>query len=169
MVAALVIFSIDTLLLLVDFIGYMSNGDLSMLVDFALHILLIVYLAMGVKYGFDIKKEKSAAKPDQKPISDGTDISSSATRQLTIVRNKAFSGSVIPMVCYIDGKEVCRLKNGKSAVISVPVHSFPFGVSLSNNLATGEAEIPAGEDNISYSLTIKSGMVANTIEITPIR
>jgi len=173
MIGALVLFSLDTLLLLVDFIPMLLAGETSFLIDTVFHILGIVYLSLAVKYGFAKKNEQLVLvqpniQPDGSALSQETESYPETLRELTIVRKKSFMGCAIPIVCMIDGKEVCRIKNGGSAVVTIPSRIVLLNASFSNNLAAGMLTIPAGEDKFTCQLSVKTGLVANTIEITPI-
>ena len=57
MIAALIFFSIDTILFLIDLVAYLGAGDYSFILDLIFHVYALVSLAMGVKYGLDMKNE----------------------------------------------------------------------------------------------------------------
>ncbi len=60
MIAALVLFSIDVVILVLDSIAYF---EISMLLDYAFHIWIIVYLAIGVKHGKEALSAPEAMAP----------------------------------------------------------------------------------------------------------
>ena len=57
MIVALVLFSVDTLVLLIDVPSAIAGKDFTIIIDVVVHAIVIVELALGVKAGFDMKKE----------------------------------------------------------------------------------------------------------------
>lgn len=173
MIGALIFFAIDSLLFFIDFIAFMANGDMSMLIDLLFRIYAIGTLAMGIKYGLDLKNEAyqaefaSPAECVAPEASTEAPASSGITRQITVTRKKSFVGCAVPIICYVNGNEVCRLKNGASATFSAPYESFELGASLSNGLSANAEIIPYGEAPLSFRFEIKMGMAAGKIIITP--
>ena len=173
LIGALVFFAIDSLLFFIDFIAFMANGDMSMLIDLLFSIYAIGTLAMGIKYGLDLKNEAyqaefaSPAECVAPEASAEAPASSGITRQITVTRKKSFVGCAVPIICYVNGNEVCRLKNGASATFSAPSESFELGASLSNGLSANAEIIPYGEAPLSFKFEIKMGMAAGKIIITP--
>ena len=179
MIAGLVLFSVDTLLLFVDLITAFNS---TLLICFAFHVYIVVTLAMGVKYGLDMKKEQAAMANDPAdlyaapvetyvPQSDGsftysTDSAyANVRRSITIIRKKSFVGCAVPYICYAGNRQVFSLKNGKADTFEATGDSFIFRVGTSNGLVTGQIQVPAGSENLTYEVVMKMGMVTNSLEI----
>lgn len=184
MIAALVLFSVDTLLLLVDVIVAFSSA---LLICLLFHVYIIVMLAMGVKYGKLVKQEKEAAQaaaPYADPYAaqmDGAETASTdetidnaaanVRRTITVIRKKSFNGCAIPFECYVGNRPVFSLKNGKSDSFEATGESFVLRAGSSNGMVVGEITVPAGESNLTYELSMKMGMVTNSLvfkEIAPV-
>ena len=159
MIAALVLFSVDTLLLLVDVIVAFSSA---LLICLLFHVYIIVMLAMGVKYGKLVKQEKEAAQaaaPYADPYAAQMDGAETA------------STDAIPFECYVGNRPVFSLKNGKSDSFEATGESFVLRAGSSNGMVVGEITVPAGESNLTYELSMKMGMVTNSLvfkEIAPV-
>ncbi len=178
MIGALVMFSLDTLLFLPDFLMYLLGGDFSMLLDLAFHVYALVSIAMGVSYGLKAKKEAATAAEAIPTMADamvenGTDYTSACDdtfadfqRTVTVSRKKSFVGCAIPIIIYANGKEVCRLKNGESQTVTVSANSFELGATLSNGLGAGSTMVPEGTTALTYQAVIKSGMMASRVVLT---
>lgn len=178
MIGALVIFSLDSLLFLPDFFAFLMQGDVSMILDLAIRIYALVSLAMGVSYGLKAKKETANAADAIPTMGDATvgvgadyvpsfDAQvSDVTREVTVTRKKSFVGCAMPIVIYVNGKEVCRLKNGETQTVTVGSNSFELGAKSTNGLCAGSTMVPTGTDALSYQAAIKTGMVANHIVLT---
>lgn len=170
MIAALVIFSVDSLFFLVDFLFALLMGEFTMILDLIFRVWALVSLAMGVSYGLKAAKEPAPAPAPNAEAGEYVpyeQVSDDVTRTLTVIRGKSFIGCAVPLVCYINGSEVFRLKNKESNTITVGGNSFELGVMFSNGLTSGSVTVPAGAENISYTVTIKSGMMANKVIFTP--
>lgn len=178
MIGALVLFSLDSLLFLPDFLVFLLEGDISMLLDLAIRIYALVSLAMGVSYGIKAKKDAERAEEavptmGEALATDGTDYApafESATpdveRTVTVTRKKSLVGCAIPIVLYVNGKEVCRLKNGETQSFTVGSNAFELGAQLSNSLGAGSTMAPTGTDALAYQAAIKSGMMTSHVVLT---
>lgn len=178
MIGALVMFSLDTLLFLPDFLMYLLGGDFSMLLDLVFHVYALVSLAMGVSYGLKVKKESANLAEAIPTMADvlaesGTDYAPASTpkaddvqRTVTVTRKKSFVGCAMPIVIYVNGKEVCRLKNGESQTFTVGSNAFELGAQMSNGLCVGSTMVSEGTTALSYQAAIKSGMMTSHIELT---
>ena len=178
MIAALALISVDSILMLIDLI-YAPDGF--MVVNFAFHVYMVVTLALGVKYGFDVKKEKAAEAAAQAsdlpveeafiPQADGTYayVSDSTlgetTRSITVTRKKSFVGCAIPFVVYINNQQVAVLKNGQSATFEATGAGFKLRAGSTNGLVVGDTLVPAGDDNAAYEISVKMGVVTNSLVI----
>ena len=170
MIAALVMFSLDTAVFLLDFVSYAIMGDLSMLADLIFHAIALIMLILAVKYGFDAKKEDASAPAAEDVAAFSTEAAfDTLPRTVTVTRKKSFVGCAVPIICYINGAEVCRLKNGETKSFTAPGCAFTLNAGFSNGFAASEAiSVPAEAFSLSYQVSVKSGMMANRIEITPL-
>ena len=96
-------------------------------------------------------------------------IPSTATRQITITRKKAFYGSLIPIICKINDNEVCRLKNGETQSFTATANECIMSMDLQNNQAYSVTIIPAGDNDLHYEMSLKCKGLTNTILLTPIK
>ena len=185
MIGALCMFSLDSVLFLVDFVAFLQMGDFTMIIDLLIRVWALVSLILGVKHGLAAKKEAENAPLEAEATAafaqDG-DYAPNATeysglqRSVTVTRQKAFTASLVPMACYVNGKEVCVLKNGESQTFYAPEEAFELKVMLvaAGNGAFGVQPAPtqgsitveAGSEALSYDLRVKSGFTTATIEIT---
>ena len=183
MIGALCMFSLDSVLFLVDFVAFLQAGDFTMIIDLLIRVWAIVSLILGVKHGLAAKKEAENAPLEATPaFAENGDYAPNATeysglqRPITLARQKAFAASLVPMACYVNGKEVCVLKNGESQTVYAPEEAFELKVMLvaANNGAFGVQPAPtqgsitvdAGTAPLTYTLRMKSGLTTATIEIT---
>jgi hypothetical protein len=182
MIGALCMFSLDSVLFLVDFVAFLQAGDFTMIIDLLIRIWAIVSLILGVKHGLAAKKEAENAPLEATPaFAENGDAAPDAAysglqRPITLARQKAFAASLVPMACYVNGKEVCVLKNGESQTVYAPEEAFELKVMLvaANNGAFGVQPAPtqgsitvdAGTAPLTYTLRMKSGLTTATIEIT---
>jgi hypothetical protein len=173
-------FSLDSVLFLVDFVAFLQAGDFTMIIDLLIRVWAIVSLILGVKHGLAAKKEAENAplEADAAPaFAENEDAAySGLQRPITLARQKAFAASLVPMACYVNGKEVCVLKNGESQTVYAPEEAFELKVMLvaANNGAFGAQAAPtqgsitvdAGTAPLTYTLRMKSGLTTATIEFT---
>ena len=169
LIGALVLFSIDSAFLLFDFIIYLMAGDFSMILDVAFHAYAIYALVIAVKYGFKVKADKESpdAAPETETLTYSEDMANT-TRNLVIERKKAFTSIGTVLICYIDGKEVCRLKNGETKSFTAPVGECAVSMVLTSGYAFSLATIPAGTQDMKYEASIKGGWDTSSIILTPI-
>ncbi|MBE6585889.1 MAG: hypothetical protein E7645_05090 [Ruminococcaceae bacterium] len=182
MIAGLIIFSADTLLLLVDVLTAFSS---TLVICMVFHIYIIVTLAMGVKYGLDAKKEREnatngipadayAAGDAFVPQEDGsyatveTSTYADVRRTITVIRKKSFVGCAVAIHCYAGNNQVFSLKNGKSDTFEATGDTFVLRAGSGNGLVVGEIQVPAGTENLTYEVAMKMGMVTNTLEFKQI-
>ncbi len=168
MIGALVLFSLDTLVFLPDCLLMLASGDFSMIIDLFFHGWVLFSLIAGVKYGVSMKKEPQEPVESPEATADFEEsFASATTRTVTVTRKKSFVGSAAEFVCFVNGREVCRLKNGASASFEAPSDAFALKVAFANEMAVGTLQVPAGESAQAYIAAIKAGMMANSIVITP--
>lgn len=179
MIAALVIFSVDTLMLLVD---ALMTFDSALIVCLLIHIYILVMLALGVKYGKLVKQEReaemAAAGAHMDPYAMQTVEGEAAVeaevahnpaadvrRTITVIRKKSFVGCALPFDCYVGTRSVFSLKNGKSDTFEATGESFVLRAGTSNGMVVGEVVVPEGADNLTYEISMKMGMLTNFLEI----
>ncbi len=185
MVGALVFFSLDSLIFLVDLISLLGQGDFSMIIDLVIRIWALVSLILGVKYGFQMKKEEQAAAIPTAAQADavfGAPVNafdtdnrfaadaaapSGMTRRITVSRKKAFVGMAVAMRIFVNDREVCCLKNGESQSFSAPCEAFVLGGIFGTSGGAGKTEVPAGESDASYQASVHTGMTVSEIIFTP--
>ena len=176
MIAALVIFSVDTVFLLIDVPSYLASGDFSIFIDVIIHGIIIYELAVGVSSGFKLKTEaalqqqaeeqaaKLAEQAGEQTEESGEPVPEE-TRVITVTRKKSFVGCANPIVVYVNNQAACRIKNGQTEKITVPVTEFQLGAALPNGFAANTVIVPNGYDTPTYSLQIKMGFSSSTILI----
>lgn len=179
MIAALVLFSLDSLIFLPDFLLSSLSGDLSMLLDLFIRVWALVTLIQGVVSGFRVKKELAEAAQAAEFagaeanegdyfVADNAEFET-AKRSMTITRKKSFACCAVPMVCYVNGEQVCVLKNGATATFEVPTASFELSTVINNGLVVGKIDIPYGDTSIAYQAVVKMGLTVGSIQITELK
>ena len=124
MIAALVLFSLDSLLFLVDFVALVLAGNYSYIFDLLIRAYVLWSLIMGVKYGKNLQKKNPYAinlEFDPSATGAGAFIANAAAqsaepaamRTLTLTRKKRFSGCAMKLDCYIDGQLAASFKNAE--------------------------------------------------------
>ena len=174
MVAALVLFSVDSLFFLIDLFAYLAAGDLSFIIDLIFRIYVLASLIIGV---VNRKQAMLAANGVQENaanenVNQGSETEGNVdfydtTRQLTIHRKKKFVGCAVAILVYANGKELGKLKNGQTETFTVPARTFHLRVAFSNGLSDNSIEIAAGESPIAYEVVPKMGFTANVLELNP--
>ena len=166
MIVALILYIIDTLFFLIDFLSLIGSGE-PMIFDLLFHVYVIVSLSLGIKYASDMKKEPPvdyAAIAGANATAEGGE---PLTRQMSVLRPKAYVGSAAKMIVFINGQPACELRVGEGATLTVPQTAFVIGASLKNGFAANQAIIPAGESPLSYSVVIKTGLMSGNILFQP--
>lgn len=169
MIVGLVLFSIDTALLLIDVPAYLSVGEFSIFIDLIIHAVVIVYLALGVKAGYDLKKEEKEAKERQAQVQVDAVVTPSffeVGRKITVTRKKSYAGCAMKMTVYINDKEVAKLKIGESVTVDAPISAFDLAVALGGGMSSAREMVQGGDTNLSYSAKVKMGAFADKIELT---
>ena len=179
MIAALCLFSIDSLLFLVDFVAYIQLGAFDMILDLIIRAWALSSLAFGVKHGLDAKKRAANEPLEGEAVAafaeNGEAIEySGLQRAITLSRKKAFTACLNPMAVYVNGKEICRLKNGEEQTLYVPEETFVLkaelvaavGATAQLGATQGSMTVNGGNTPLAYTLYIKSGFSSATIEFT---
>lgn len=185
MIAALVLFSVDSLFFLIDLPAYLAAGDLSFIIDLAFRVYVLVSLIMGVVHGKQVEAilnvgpqentaqenpyQDSATEESAESATEEASDLYDATRQLTIQRKKAFVGCAVGISVYANGKELGILKSGQKETFTVPARSFHLRISFTNGLSDNSIEIAAGESPIAYEIVPKMGFSVTTLELHPLQ
>lgn len=173
MIVALVLFSVDTLVLLIDVPSIIANGGYTIIIDVVIHAVVLFELAVGVKAGYSMKKEAITAAEQAQTLQEENSLNNDTSvaeegkkRSIVFTREKSFAGCAIPLIVYTNGQEVCKLKNGESKTLEVPSSAFELSVMMSNGFANAKEVVEAGEDQLNFSFKIKMGFSNSSIEIT---
>lgn len=166
MIGALVLFSVDTVFFLINFVSTLIAGDVSYVIDLIFHVYALVSLAFGVWHGLSLKKEK---RPDYEALAAQAENGDSPfdTRALTITRQKSLVGCTMRLTVFVNGKETCDLKNGESKTITVPKSSFALGATYKSAFVSSESVISEGEDDLFYTVVLKSGVSSSELSFVP--
>lgn len=165
MIAALVLFSLDSVVFLIDFVSLISAGDVSMLFDIVIRAWVLVSLALGVKYGLRVKNDEQEAEPESVPTAfdysareeDAFDEMSTVTRTVTVSRVKSFVACAIKLSCCVNGKPVEELKNGETKTVQIDGRACELAIMAPNGAVSNVINIPAGYDNKRYTVKCKTG------------
>ncbi len=166
MIAALVLFSIDSVFFFIDLPLYLEAGDFSFIMDLVMRIYALGCLIMGVVYG--LKKGKEDAAAEAAPPLGADEMPLDMTRSLTITRKKSFIGCAATLVVYVNKQEVGKLKNGGTLTVDAPANTFELGVSFSNGMVGNSTVVAQGTAPLRYEASMKIGFAANTILLTPL-
>lgn len=176
MVAALVLFSVDSLVFLIDFFAYLAAGDLSFIIDLIFRIYVLVSLIIGVvnrkqavSVANGVQENAANENVNQGSETEGNVDFYDTTRQLTVHRKKKFVGCAVAILVYANGKELGKLKSGQTETFTVPARTFHLRVAFSNGLSDNSIEIAAGESPIAYEVVPKMGFTANVLELNPLQ
>ena len=163
MIAALVLFSLDSLIFCVLELPYFN---VSMILDIAIRIWALVSLVLGVKYGLALKDAPESEEPLLTPTegaeaaAEGLDEMSFVERRITLTRAKSFVGCAIALSCIVDGKVVDTIKNGETKILSINGKACEFAVLSPNGDSSDIMQIPAGYESKAYTVRCKTGMTA---------
>lgn len=176
MIAALVLFSVDSLFFLIDLPAYLAAGDLSFIIDLIFRIYVLASLIIGVvnrkqavSVANGVQENAANENVNQGSETEGNVDFYDTTRQLTVHRKKKFVGCAVAILVYANGKELGKLKNGQTETFTVPARTFHLRVAFSNGLSDNSIEIAAGESPIAYEVVPKMGFTANVLELNPMQ
>ena len=172
MIAALVLFSVDSVLFLVDFILTVAAGEMGMIFDLIIRAYALWCLAYAVKCGVALKKATPAdsntvpaAADEEAPAAPALDEMSGVTRKITVTRKKSFTACALLFFCHLDGVKVGELKNGATVEFPADGRAHELGIISSNGMIANAVTVTAGDANKTYLISIKAGMMANKIII----
>lgn len=163
MIAALVLFGIDTLLLLLLFFG---GFDPSMIIDLLVRVWVIVSLSIGIQCSLRLKrlpKETEESEDTLEP--QGQDDGFCFSRSITVSREKRFTASLMAVNVCVNGRTVETLKNGESKVISVPAEACTLTVTSPQLEVSNPVQLPEGEEPRSYAVSFKMHLYSSSLQI----
>lgn len=168
MIAALALFSVDSLLFLIFFLLSLLAGDFSGIFDLIIRVYALWSLGAGVKYGLHAKSAPpyTPSQPYTPAAAQPADESAAISRTITVTRKKAFSGCAIRFQCYIDKQQVALFQNGQSMEFTVSGGAHELALIAENGVLANAIQIPAGAQNKKYVFRVKTGLVAGHVIIT---
>ncbi|MBQ7408312.1 MAG: hypothetical protein IJW13_03465 [Clostridia bacterium] len=174
LIAGLVLFAIDTLILLGDFIALISMGDLSGIMDVVIHVYLLISIIVGVAGYYknkDAMQEQQTINNDsvasetvdgKSEQDDGE--SENSVRTISVTRKKSFYGCAIAFDCYIDGKVVGKLTNGNTIQFEVSGANHVFTVDAKGGaINAGTVNIESSTQDVNYFVSLKTGAFSSSI------
>ncbi|MBQ4324944.1 MAG: hypothetical protein IJC29_04030 [Clostridia bacterium] len=182
MIAALVLFSLDSVFFLIDYVFLFTSEQYVFLIsytaDLVIRAVALWYLAWGVKHGFSARwaaQNAQGAQQQENPAYMTADApvqgeaqdaaAASVTRQITVTRQKSFAGAALRLICQLDGVQVAALKLGETATFSADGASHELLIFAGKGGSVEGVTIPAGTQNRSYVAKIKMGMLAGSVVI----
>lgn len=182
LIASLVLFSIDSALLLVDSIGLMASGSFYNILDIVIHAYVIVSLALGVAGALknknavsgnnqvanetaicenlqngeneNLQNGENATAENSESVEDNLQNYDSVLRTITLNRKKAFYGCAVKLQCVVDGKQSVILKNGQTVQIEIDGNSHNLTIQ-GGLLVSKTIIIPSGSSNLTYDISFK--------------
>ncbi len=179
MIGALVLFSIDSVIFLIDFVALLLMGDLSFIIDLVFRIWALVSLIKAVKYGFESKNLGNAAEAvppagfyegdmvleenNEREMMTEQNENAMISRQVTLVRPKRFAAMAVQFPCFADGQLVGTLVNGKTLTLMLDGNAHELIVQVPNGTAMCGVSVPAGAEHRTYEVNIKMGAFAPSL------
>ena len=160
MIAALALFSVDSLLLLFDMLTSLFGGfDISYLIDIAFHIWAIASLAIAVSYKLRAKNDaqEPAAVWEAEGAPSYTPASEEPVRNLVLTRTKKFSGSAVSYICALNGEEIGQISNGQTVSFPIGSGAYSFAVLTPQGASSNVITVEAGTEDVNLTLNSKMG------------
>lgn len=167
LIVALVLFAIDSGILLVNTIGLFSEGNISGISDIIMHVYVLVSLALGVSAGLKMKntasndasattEEVQNIEPTMQQVvsNEYSEELASVSRVMTITRKKSFYGCAVKFDCILDGNKVGFLKNGGTVEVNVDGNAHQLIVK-GGMLVSKMVEISAGSESVNLNVYLK--------------
>lgn len=191
MIAALSLFSIDSICLLINVPAHFAAGDFLIILDLLFHFYVFGSLVMGTIDGKNLKpilasngrnsksqpiaESMQSKKPSGEEIAESIKTEESAqtdvfekTRTLTIQRKKAFIGCIVPFLVCVNGKVIGTLKNGQKAVFTVSTCAFNLSVVLTNGSSENSIEVEEGDTPLTFETSTNAGFTSTKLELNQI-
>ena len=156
LIGALVLFSIDTVMLLVDSISAISAGDTSFIFDILFHAYALYAIGSAIAAG---KKAKKSNEEAVNAPSVNTEISAELTlerRKVVIEREKKFIGCAVMFICFIDGNEAIRVKNGETAEFSIDGNTHELAIMIGDTGRAASIQLREGLGTVNVKVSAKS-------------
>lgn len=188
MIAALVLFSLDTAFLLFDFVLGLAFGDeevLYLIIDVVFHALILINIIKGVILGKAARKDGLPSEEEIMAMAAGGDVNAEnsvndekapksyissmyadSERTIKLQRGKAFFASALSVKVYIDGKEVAKVGNGQTVEFKVSGAAHEMLCLMSSGATSNTIMISAGRMNKNYSLKVKMGFTEAQLLLT---
>ncbi len=168
MMIALGLFAVDSLFFFINLPAFFTDDVVYCIMDVIVRCYGLLMLGVGVVYGLKKKKE-DAQRAEMEREMGSTDMPiPDVGREITIIRQRALFWNIVPMVVYVNRKEIGSLKNGETQTFTVPSHAFELGVSFSNGAAGTSIEIAEGDEKLRYHTTLKMNVTSHELILTPI-
>ena len=157
MIAAMVMFGIDTAIMLVSYVPLIQTGEIALVIfDIIFHIYALGTIIACVVYGLKLKKTQGGEElPSSTNNCDYSTDPLLETRIITISKKKQNYGFAVECICCIDGKNVGTIKNGEEKEFTVDTNAHSLVIIVSTGFATEETAIQSGNENKSYEITYK--------------
>ena len=180
LIAALVLFAIDTAILLIFTIEALAVGEISGIMDIVLHIYVLVTLALGVSAGAKLKANANSgeqaeengaqnqavfenANANQREVALNPEMAT-VSRTITLTRKKSFYGCAVKFDCLVDGAKLDTLANGKTVSIQIDGNAHQLvvkgGMVVSKMLV-----IPEGTENFDFNVYLKMHAMESEIVV----
>ena len=165
LIAALVMFSLDTLLLLIDSIGAFAAGDISYLLDLVFHAYALYALGSAIAAGKQAKKINEEVATTEAVTEKSAELTLER-RKVVIEREKKFTGCAVAFVCYVDGKETVAVKNGETVEINIDGNAHELAVMIGKTGRADSIQLREGLSTVYVKLSVKSSLSGLTPLIT---
>ena len=180
LIAALVLFAIDTAILLIFTIEALAVGEVTGIMDIVLHIYVLVTLALGVSAGAKLKANANSgeqaeengaqnqavfenANANQREVALNPEMAT-VSRTITLTRKKSFYGCAVKFDCLVDGAKLDTLANGKTVSIQIDGNAHQLvvkgGMVVSKMLV-----IPEGTENFDFNVYLKMHAMESEIVV----
>ncbi len=180
LIVALVLFAIDTAILLIFTIEALAVGEITGIMDIVFHIYVLVSLAQGVSAGAKLKVNSNSgeqieengvqtqevfenANERQQEITFNPEMAT-VSRTITLTRKKSFYGCAIKFECLIDGAKVETLANGKTVSIQIDGNAHQLVVK-GGMLVSKMLVIPASAENFEFNVYLKMHAMESEIVV----
>lgn len=171
MIGALVLFSIDTAILLVDFVSMLLSGSFGGIIDLAFHIYALGTIVSCVVYGIkgkDVIEKEDIINDFDEPKKIREDYSeelASIERELVITKKKQAYGWALKSNLIIDGADKGVISNGEEKSIKLDGHSHTVAVVSGNGQYSETITLSSGYDSFKYIIEYKSHFVKGAIPV----
>lgn len=156
LIGALVMFSIDTVMLLIDSISAIAAGDVSFVLDILFHAYALFAIGSAIAAG---KKAKKSNEEAMNAPAVNTEVSPELTlerRKVVIEREKKFVGCAVMFICFIDGNEVVGVKNGETVEFNIDGNPHELAIMIGDTGKAASIQIREGLSTVNIKVSAKS-------------